>query len=204
MSCTSSAGAGWRGLTGMSVFPSIASAIALGLCRRVEALQHGSCHVFERGTTGIDLPYQTQPLKAGRQEARQCANVDVRGKLPACHGAHQCGTECRLCLREPLPHARQGCAVAARQFGGTIAEKAAAPSRPGNDLLNELPSERRESFAHRHRLRQDCGNVRRPADRKSTRLNSSHVEISYAVFCLKKKKKKHQDAFLKKKKKTKQ
>src|SRR5690349_22206124 len=28
-------------------------------------------------------------------------------------------------------------------------------------------------------------------DRKSTRLNSSHVEISYAVFCLKKKKKKY-------------
>src|SRR5690349_22064582 len=31
--------------------------------------------------------------------------------------------------------------------------------------------------------------ARRPRrDRKSTRLNSSHVEISYAVFCLKKKK----------------
>src|SRR5436309_10061820 len=28
-----------------------------------------------------------------------------------------------------------------------------------------------------------------PPDRKSTRLNSSHVKISYAVFCLKKKKK---------------
>src|SRR6266496_4489790 len=28
-------------------------------------------------------------------------------------------------------------------------------------------------------------------ERKSTRLNSSHVEISYAVFCLKKKKKKN-------------
>src|SRR5699024_11806952 len=28
------------------------------------------------------------------------------------------------------------------------------------------------------------------SDRKSTRLNSSHVSISYAVFCLKKKKKK--------------
>src|SRR4051812_49652171 len=27
-----------------------------------------------------------------------------------------------------------------------------------------------------------------PADRKSTRLNSSHMSISYAVFCLKKKK----------------
>src|SRR5690349_24000562 len=32
--------------------------------------------------------------------------------------------------------------------------------------------------------------VRAGIDRKSTRLNSSHVEISYAVFCLKKKKKK--------------
>src|SRR5690625_6229484 len=28
-------------------------------------------------------------------------------------------------------------------------------------------------------------------DRKSTRLNSSHVAISYAVFCLKKKKRQH-------------
>src|SRR5256885_4087102 len=32
------------------------------------------------------------------------------------------------------------------------------------------------------------------ADRKSTRLNSSHLVISYAVFCLKKKKK-HSDCF---------
>src|SRR3989442_6051642 len=31
--------------------------------------------------------------------------------------------------------------------------------------------------------------VRQLGDRKSTRLNSSHVRISYAVFCLKKKKK---------------
>src|SRR5215469_17944179 len=39
-------------------------------------------------------------------------------------------------------------------------------------------------------------------DRKSTRLNSSHVEISYAVFCLKKKKK-TKDQHTAKKKKTK-
>src|SRR3712207_8457990 len=32
------------------------------------------------------------------------------------------------------------------------------------------------------------------ADRKSTRLNSSHANISYAVFCLKKKKTTHQNA----------
>src|SRR5690242_21397542 len=33
------------------------------------------------------------------------------------------------------------------------------------------------------------GDVERDGDRKSTRLNSSHMSISYAVFCLKKKKK---------------
>src|SRR2546430_5828160 len=33
------------------------------------------------------------------------------------------------------------------------------------------------------------GHVRSRRDRKSTRLNSSHSQISYAVFCLKKKKK---------------
>src|SRR2546430_4987858 len=32
------------------------------------------------------------------------------------------------------------------------------------------------------------GAGRHPVDRKSTRLNSSHSQISYAVFCLKKKK----------------
>src|SRR5215212_11352414 len=41
-------------------------------------------------------------------------------------------------------------------------------------------------------------------DRKSTRLNSSHLGISYAVFCLKKKKKKKKTYYQKnKKKKTK-
>src|SRR2546430_12126162 len=34
----------------------------------------------------------------------------------------------------------------------------------------------------------DCGHHCHQPDRKSTRLNSSHSQISYAVFCLKKKK----------------
>src|SRR3989454_9409502 len=36
--------------------------------------------------------------------------------------------------------------------------------------------------------------TRNSSDRKSTRLNSSHLVISYAVFCLKKKKKTHTNA----------
>src|SRR5699024_11931861 len=39
-------------------------------------------------------------------------------------------------------------------------------------------------------LKSGLGKFALPGDRKSTRLNSSHVSISYAVFCLKKKKKK--------------
>src|SRR5690349_23989765 len=44
----------------------------------------------------------------------------------------------------------------------------------------------KDGFAGRYHVRYffDSGEF---SDRKSTRLNSSHVEISYAVFCLKKK-----------------
>src|SRR5699024_12301250 len=45
----------------------------------------------------------------------------------------------------------------------------------------------RRRFWSRRRLLRQRG-PRRRGDRKSTRLNSSHVSISYAVFCLKKKK----------------
>src|SRR5258708_27441863 len=51
--------------------------------------------------------------------------------------------------------------------------------------------------AHRHMIQAisafSRGNRRelKASDRKSTRLNSSHQIISYAVFCLKKKKKQH-------------
>src|SRR5437660_3138916 len=46
---------------------------------------------------------------------------------------------------------------------------------------------RRSRGAHAHRMRIARARCR-CRDRKSTRLNSSHVAISYAVFCLKKKK----------------
>src|SRR5690349_23463076 len=59
--------------------------------------------------------------------------------------------------------------------------------------------ERRETQRERRRVHATAGAAAPPRvegdvpageDRKSTRLNSSHVEISYAVFCLKKKKQK--------------
>src|SRR2546427_5218247 len=50
----------------------------------------------------------------------------------------------------------------------------------------EATHERRHALAHQA----DCPEETGEQDRKSTRLNSSHSQISYAVFCLKKKKKK--------------
>src|SRR5699024_12099682 len=80
----------------------------------------------------------------------------------------------------------------------------------GQDLADEFGVERAGRFVEEHHLRLHrqgardrhpllltageligvgAGLVRQPdlLDRKSTRLNSSHVSISYAVFCLKKK-----------------
>src|SRR5438034_3056830 len=45
------------------------------------------------------------------------------------------------------------------------------------------------AFVVRRGLSDDWTGTAKPRDRKSTRLNSSHTVISYAVFCLKKKKK---------------
>src|SRR5688572_32306060 len=76
-------------------------------------------------------------------------------------------------------------------------------SRPGEVL--RLPGPVVTTYSRRwvvpqqkHQVQHQRLNNPSMQDRKSTRLNSSHSQISYAVFCLKKKKKK------KKKKKTKQ
>src|SRR5438445_13774822 len=53
----------------------------------------------------------------------------------------------------------------------------------------QLGSERRSRSWPRSSTRR-AARASRAGDRKSTRLNSSHANISYAVFCLKKKKKK--------------
>src|SRR2546429_2337991 len=59
------------------------------------------------------------------------------------------------------------------------------PTRRSSDLLGHAAVAARQHLAH--------GGIvvaaRDALDRKSTRLNSSHGYISYAVFCLKKKKK---------------
>src|SRR5215510_2320000 len=73
-----------------------------------------------------------------------------------------------------------------------FAAGAAAADRKGYRLVGGGHLQR-----HDHRVHRDG------VDRKSTRLNSSHVAISYAVFCLKKKKKNVYNIVIEKKKKKK-
>src|SRR3712207_7085577 len=63
------------------------------------------------------------------------------------------------------------------------AEREGLPGR--SDLAGADHRQRRHREAERHRAAVTEEDPRR--DRKSTRLNSSHANISYAVFCLKKK-----------------
>src|SRR5688572_32031063 len=59
-------------------------------------------------------------------------------------------------------------------------------SRPSYEMLGQST---RPSVKFEMRRKSDRPSDLLSVDRKSTRLNSSHSQISYAVFCLKKKKK---------------
>src|SRR5436190_16658053 len=68
------------------------------------------------------------------------------------------------------------------------------PTRRSSDLHAEVAegAESAEQLDQENRFSAGSDPLRaRREDRKSTRLNSSHTVISYAVFCLKKKNKKH-------------
>src|SRR2546427_3171077 len=69
--------------------------------------------------------------------------------------------------------------------------------KEGKTLPTNCPSMLpRTQPAHFSQSCRSGGYAGTPLDRKSTRLNSSHSQISYAVFCLKKKKKHMNDDFI--------
>src|SRR3712207_7416260 len=66
-------------------------------------------------------------------------------------------------------------------------------TREGNDLYGEMTESGviNKTAMVFGQMNEPPGARMRVADRKSTRLNSSHANISYAVFCLKKKQNNH-------------
>src|SRR5690606_42073957 len=71
-----------------------------------------------------------------------------------------------------------------------------SPARASGDLGEQVEGalgraeirQRQRGVGEHHAHQRHAGKIVPLGDRKSTRLNSSHVKISYAVFCLKKKK----------------
>src|SRR5690606_41984434 len=91
-------------------------------------------------------------------------------------------------LRDALPICAAGRVVV---VGGAVAQEArvAALGRVEGRVDLDVARQAVDQGARRGHARgaapgEEAGHVR--PDRKSTRLNSSHVKISYAVFCLKK------------------
>src|SRR3712207_9466805 len=66
------------------------------------------------------------------------------------------------------------------------------PSAPAGRLRARAAARGRRDHGRGAAHIAPCAEERTAPDRKSTRLNSSHANISYAVFCLKKKKKNKQ------------
>src|SRR5207302_10048039 len=98
-----------------------------------------------------------------------------------CFRTPACTRCCPLSLHDALPILERWGHVPRHWRLGEAAE-ATVPG-DADRLVGALDALLENAVAH-------TGPTRRSAspDRKSTRLNSSHVKISYAVFCLKKKK----------------
>src|SRR5205807_4706227 len=75
-------------------------------------------------------------------------------------------------------------------------EDAEEPTPPGVRQLHEAVRGADGLLIATPEYNQSMPGVLKNADRKSTRLNSSHLVISYAVFCLKKKKNKIINKFI--------
>src|SRR2546426_7868689 len=78
-------------------------------------------------------------------------------------------------------------------FRSPVVRDRAHGHRAAHGLVRVCDGSREGALVHggaRHRRPHRSAGKAAGQDRKSTRLNSSHLVISYAVFCLKKKKKK--------------
>src|SRR5207249_8827741 len=91
-----------------------------------------------------------------------------------------------LSLHDALPILSRTCQGSAHPLVTSPAGRHVRPRKGTFPTPGRLPPAFTETSHIGERWRQATGG--RERDRKSTRLNSSHVSISYAVFCLKKKK----------------
>src|SRR5690606_27520781 len=123
---------------------------------------------------------------ASRPAAPRRATTGCRTLRPPPHQAHEAatdparehGAELVQAADQEMEHGRVGVPVLAEHTGAGVLQETVQP-RPEEEEVVHVPDAGEE-------VRQEVGREE-DVDRKSTRLNSSHVKISYAVFCVKKK-----------------
>src|SRR5436309_11653772 len=130
-----------------------------------------------------------------KPEARQYVYTQIERSLWNNGAQVHLGSDSK---KPPRPRHRFSFSGQSEQPEGSSIPRAANVTR--DDILNSLtkhahPQEPEETALEMEEVAQFQGPNEtavearaRNRDRKSTRLNSSHVKISYAVFCLKKKK----------------
>src|SRR5256886_3072611 len=137
---------------------------------------YGASEAFAKAVReGTDNKLQIQVFAAGELvPGLQAADAVQNGTVEMCHTAsyYYFGKDPTFAIGTAVPFGLNSrMQTAWMYFGG------------GMELMND--------FYKRFNIYGiPAGNT--GADRKSTRLNSSHSQISYAVFCLKKKKNRHQ------------
>src|SRR5690348_11508285 len=161
------------GVPSVSNFPGIS-----GLPGRIEDSFRGRLEVLPAATRRLMLVAAAEP--AGEPalvwRAAERLGIEAEAVAPAADaGLLAIGD--RVTFRHPLVRS-------AAYRAASPAERRAAHQALADATDPQADPDRRAW----HRAQATLG-----PDRKSTRLNSSHPSISYAVFCLKKKKKTHQD-----------
>src|SRR5204863_1693351 len=142
--------------------------------------------ILDGGNAGIGV---TGPVRRAGMSVAMIESHDLGGTCPN----RGCTPKKVLVAAGHALHEIERAAVHHISIGKPKLDWAALIDRE-KDLIKDIPANLARSMAHRnvevikgHAVFATPTTIR--VDRKSTRLNSSHVEISYAVFCLKKKKK---------------
>src|SRR5690606_2783542 len=128
---------------------------------------------------------RAQPLRSTRAWAAspRSAAVECRRGTPG-DAAQTRSTSTRSGAAALVPDAADDCA----EYTCAQSVRASPPETTARTYCLARSGDQRPPTDHwRQRTRRAPPCHRRQRDRKSTRLNSSHVKTSYAVFCLKKK-----------------
>src|SRR5574337_715214 len=150
----------------------------------------GALGIWLESVQAPGLPEASQRSPRWRRDCRSSSVLEAECECGGARGPRggNPGLQCESGPRPPAPRGPGGAGAA-----GGIQESGRAAGAKGPLLVGKKPRApgipRWSPIQDPNQARPCLASEIRREDRKSTRLNSSHHSISYAVFCLKKKKK---------------